>query len=251
MASTDLRHIKILELLHENKKMNVTDLAKAMDVSLVTMRKDLTILESRQLLFRGQGYVEINESTPVNKRMLSNFEEKKRIAKKASELVNDNDIVFIESGSCCILLAEEIKNSGKKVTIITNSTFIADFISPFNNIKLIILGGEYQQDSMAVVGHFTKNTIENMHARLFFSGTDGYKAGKGFTGDNPERVEVLQKMSDRADKTVIITESRKFLSEGSFLLFSQDRADIVLTDDKLCDKTRKELEDSGIDVICV
>ncbi len=239
----------MLSLLHENNRMQVTELAELLGVSLVTVRKDLTKLEEKKLLLRYQGYVKLNTTTPVNRRMISNYAQKIRIAKKAAELVSDGDTVIIESGSCCILLADELKYSGKKVTILTNSTFMADFITPYQNIKIILMGGEYQPDSMAVVGPVTKACLEPFHARFFFSGTDGYRAGTAFTGDNPERAEILSLMSKHAEQTVVITESQKFLRQGTLTTFSLEETDIVITDDEINKDILKEIESHSITVI--
>jgi len=251
MNSQENRHLQILELLYKNKTMKVTELAEKIDISLVTMRKDLTALEKKKLLLRYQGYVELNMNTPVNRRMLSNYADKLRIAQKAAQLVSDGDTVIIESGSCCILLAEELKNSGKNITVITNSTFMPDFISPYHNIKLILLGGEYQHDSMAVIGTVTKNCLLQFHAKYFFSGTDGYLTGVGFTGDNPERVEILRTMMQQAEKTVVVTESQKFLQQGMLNVFTVDETDIVITDGGISNETAKELEAHNITVLKV
>lgn len=249
MTTQRARHLKILDMLSKNKRLQVTDLSEKLGVSLVTVRKDLTELENKKLLLRYQGYVELNTNTPVNRRMLSHYEKKTMIAKEAVKLINDGDAVFIESGSSCIILAEELKASGKKVTIITNSTFMADFISPCTNIRLILLGGEYQPDSMAVVGAVTKNCLKSFHARYFFSGTDGYFPGSGFTGDNPERVEILRMMAEQSEKTVVITESEKFLRAGTMTVFSLKETDIVITDNQITPDTQKELESNNIKVI--
>lgn len=251
MKAQKARHLSILEMLSEHKCLKVTELAEKLGVSLVTVRKDLTALESKKLLLRYQGYVELNTNTPVNRRMLSNYEKKIRIVQEATKLVDDGDTIMIESGSCCILLADELKNTGKKITIITNSTFMADYISPCENIKLILLGGEYQADSMAVVGAVTKNCLEQFHARFFFSGTDGYLAGTGFTGDNPERVEILRTMARQSKTCVMITESEKFSRIGAMTLFSAAETDIVITDGGISADTEQELQANQIKIIKV
>ncbi len=250
MNSQELRHLEIIKMLSESNTLPVTELSEKLGVSLVTMRKDLTILEGRKLLLRQQGFVELNKATPVNKRMISNYKEKILIAAKASSLVSDGDTVIIESGSSCILLAEALKNSGKKITIITNSTFMADFISPCPSIRLILLGGEYRDDSMAVVGPVTKSCLNSFNAAYFFSGTDGFSEG-GFTGDNPERVEILRAMAARAEKTVIITESEKFKKKGAMTVFALDETDYIITDDGINSLTEKKLKEKNIKLIKV
>ena len=249
MTQQQQRHIRILEYLHQNRHAQVTHLAKYLGVSSVTVRKDVTLLEQRKLLLRFQGYIELNTSTAVHRRLLANYARKLSIAKKAAALIADGDTVILESGTCCILLAQELKNEGKTVTILTNSTFLADFISPCRSITLILLGGTYQPDSMATVGPVTRACLTPFYAKYLFSGTDGYTTAHGFGGDNPERIDVLRHMAAHADKTVILTESQKFFASGTMQLFSTNEVDTVVTDEHIDPQTESELLAHDIQIL--
>jgi len=243
------RHIKILEYLHQNKSAQVTHLATLLGVSPVTVRKDVTYLEGRRLLMRLQGCVELNATTAVHRRMLSSYARKLRIAKRAAALIDNGDTVILESGTCCILLADELKNLKKRVTVITNSVFMAEFLAPCESITLVLLGGTYQADSMATVGPVTKACLAPFHAKYFFSGTDGYFAAEGFESDDPARAEILRDMAAHADQTVIITESQKFSSRGAMRLFSMDETDVVVTDAAIPSQAERELTAHGARVL--
>lgn len=120
------RHTKILELITENKKMEVTKLSQLLSVSQVTIRKDLIQLENSGLIVREHGFATLNSSDDINNRLAYHYDIKQRIAKLAVESIEDGETVMIESGSCCALVALEIAQTKKDVTIITNSAFIAD-----------------------------------------------------------------------------------------------------------------------------
>ena len=122
------RHTKILELITENKKMEVTKLSQLLSVSQVTIRKDLIQLENSGLIVREHGFATLNSSDDINNRLAYHYDIKQRIAKLAVESIEDGETVMIESGSCCALVALEIAQTKKDVTIITNSAFIADYI---------------------------------------------------------------------------------------------------------------------------
>ena len=138
------RHTKILELITENKKMEVTKLSQLLSVSQVTIRKDLIQLENSGLIVREHGFATLNSSDDINNRLAYHYDIKQRIAKLAVESIEDGETVMIESGSCCALVALEIAQTKKDVTIITNSAFIADYIRKVAKIRIILLGGEYQ-----------------------------------------------------------------------------------------------------------
>ena len=146
------RHTKILELITENKKMEVTKLSQLLSVSQVTIRKDLIQLENSGLIVREHGFATLNSSDDINNRLAYHYDIKQRIAKLAVESIEDGETVMIESGSCCALVALEIAQTKKDVTIITNSAFIADYIRKVAKIRIILLGGEYQNESQVMVG---------------------------------------------------------------------------------------------------
>lgn len=97
---------KIIQLVFQKKKIDVNTLSEQLQVSKVTIRKDLDKLESKGLLRRVHGYAVLNSGDDLNVRLSYNYNIKRRIAEKAAELVQDNDTIMIESGSTCALLAE-------------------------------------------------------------------------------------------------------------------------------------------------
>ena len=123
------RESQILELLSQCGRMEVSVLAQRLGVSQVTVRKDLDALEERGILRREHGFAVSGSGDDVNNRLAIHYEEKRRIARRAARLVSPGETVMIESGSCCALLAEEIAHNKPGATIITNSAFIASYIS--------------------------------------------------------------------------------------------------------------------------
>ncbi|MDR0584679.1 MAG: DeoR/GlpR family DNA-binding transcription regulator, partial [Treponema sp.] len=145
------RHTKILEYLAKHQRVKVSILAELLDVSQVTIRKDIDQLKERGLIRRIHGYASLDSTDDVGKRMAFNYAIKKRIAKAAAETVENGETVMIESGSCCAFLAEELAMSKKDITIVTNSAFIANFVRHLPHVKIILLGGYYQPDSQVLV----------------------------------------------------------------------------------------------------
>ena len=171
------RHTKILEILAQRQRAKVTTLAEMLDVSQVTVRKDLDHLEGRGLIRRIHGYASLDGADDVGKRMAYNYAIKRRIAKAAAFTVEDGETIMIESGSCCAFLAEELALAKKDVTIITNSAFIANFVRHRPHIKIILLGGYYQPESQVLVGPMTVKCGE-----IFFSDRQRSYAGTDRNG---------------------------------------------------------------------
>ena len=114
------RQTQILELLTQNKKIEVTKLSELLGVSQVTIRKDLDALAESGMLVREHGYATLNKSDDMNIRLAYHYEQKQEVAKKAVESIQHGETIMIESGSTCALLAEAICQSRRNVKIITN-----------------------------------------------------------------------------------------------------------------------------------
>jgi DeoR/GlpR family transcriptional regulator of sugar metabolism len=242
------RHTKILELVNENGRVEVSLLANKLEVSEVTIRKDLSLLEEKGLLRREHGYAVMENSDDISKRLAFNYEVKRKIAVLAATLVENGETVMIESGSSCALLAEELAANKKDITIITNSSFIASYIRAYPSVKIVLLGGDYQSESQVVVGPITRKCIESFYVDKLFVGTDGFSEKTGFTGKNHMRTETVRDMAENASKVVILTESKKFSERGVVAQFKTNEVAIVITDSKAPENIVSLLEENKVDV---
>ena len=243
------RQSQILDLLAKNKKMEVTKLSELLNVSQVTIRKDLVILENSGIIVREHGYARLNESDDINNRLARHYETKQKIAKLAIESIENGETVMIESGSCCALVALEIARSKKDVTLITNSAFIADYIRKIGSVKVILLGGEYQNESQVMVGPLTRKCVEAFFVDKLFIGTDGFTIETGFTGNDYMRSEAVKDMAKQASRVMIVTDSDKFSQKGVVNLIEIEKVACVYTDDNIPSKIEDYLNKRNIKVI--
>lgn len=242
------RHTKILEIVTEENRIEVVRLAEMLNVSQVTMRKDLDLLEEKGLIKREHGYALLSSSDDINNRLAYHYDIKRRIAKAAAELVQDGETVMIESGSCCALLADELASRKRDITIITNSAFIAGYIRRLPYAKIVLLGGDYQNESQVMVGPIARKCAENFFVDKLFIGADGFIKHLGFTGNDHLRAEMVQDMARQANKTVVLTESGKFFQQGVVALMPVDRIKIVMTDDGIPSETEEFLMEHSVEI---
>lgn len=240
---------KILELLTKENKMEVSLLAEKLSVSQVTIRKDLDALESRGIIKREHGFALLCSMDDINGRIAYHYEEKRKIAQKALEMVQNGDTIMIESGSCCALLADALANTKKDLTIITNSAFIAGYIRGKANFQIVLLGGIYQQDAQVMVGPMVQQCVENFFVDLFFIGTDGYNSRIGFTNRDQMRAQAVRDMARQADNVIVLTESDKFAKNSIVPLNLKTPIKAVITDANISDTMKAELENHNITVI--
>ncbi|MEG0813042.1 MAG: DeoR/GlpR family DNA-binding transcription regulator [Clostridium sp.] len=242
------RHTRILDLVSENKKVEVNRLAELLNVSQVTIRKDLDILEERGLLSREHGYAVMKNVDDINNRMAVRYETKLEIAREAAKSVMNGETVMIESGSSCVLLAEQLAQTKKDVTIITNSVFIASYIRETGIGRVILLGGEYQKESQVMVGPLVRICAKEFYVDKLFVGTDGFVPDIGFTGGDMMRTEAMKSMAGSAKNVIILTDSSKFIKQGVVVQFKLSEVSCVYTDDGVSKEKMELLGAEGIEV---
>ena len=242
------RQTQILELLTQNKKIEVTKLSELLGVSQVTIRKDLDALAESGMLVREHWYATLNKSDDMNIRLAYHYEQKQEVAKKAVESIQHGETIMIESGSCCALVALEIAKTKKDVTLISNSAFIADYIRKHTAIKIILLGGEYQHESQVMVGPIMRKCAESFFVDKLFIGTDGFSIETGFTGNDYMRCEAVKDMARQANKVIIVTESDKFHQKGVSNLIEVDKVSCIYTDQGIPQEVEEFFKEKHIQV---
>lgn len=222
------RHSAILELVNNQGKISVTELAAQIGVSEVTIRQDLTQLDADGLLKRVHGAAISLDSDDPSHRLWANSQTKHDLAQFAFSQIPYNDCVLIEGGSANVLLAKMLGERGR-ITIITPSSYIAHELRT-SQAEVILLGGQYQGSSESLVGPLTRLCIEHIHFSKAFIGVDGFSMHNGFTNKNLLRAEVANAILQKGEENFIMTDSRKFNRIYAAGIGPIERINHVITD---------------------
>jgi DeoR/GlpR family transcriptional regulator of sugar metabolism len=241
------RQKKMLEIIAAENRIEVAKLAKLMGVSKVTLRSDLDRLEDKGIIRHEKGQVYPGSSDDINNRLTYHYDTKLKIARRACELIQDGEALMIESGSCCAILAEELMINKQNVRIITNSAFIAAYIRRNPQAKIVLLGGDYQNDAQVMVGPIARQCAQGFKVDKLFIGTDGFSEN-GFTGKDHLRAEVVRDMAKQARNVIILTESEKFSKQGLVPLLPFSGISAVFTDSLVPSEKENFLVTQGIKV---
>lgn len=246
------RHNAILEQLLKKAPILVSELAETLDVSLVTIRKDLTELENMGKLYRSHGKaIAINPFTinrTVNEKEKLAPEEKHAIGHEAAKLIEANDFIIIGSGTTVQAFARAIHPT-ESLTVVTASLQTALVLSQDKNIEVMQLGGTVRTSSQSVVGDYSEMLLNDCTASKVFLGVDGIDLDYGFTTTDLREAHLNKKMMQAAQKTIVITDSSKFGKRGFAKIGNIEDIDIVVTDTHVSDIDVKRLEEMGIRVI--
>ncbi|MEA4965963.1 MAG: DeoR/GlpR family DNA-binding transcription regulator [Oscillospiraceae bacterium] len=244
------RSLKIIELLSEQGTIEVTRLAQELDVSAVTIRKDLDDLEKQGLLTRQHGCAVRVSPNDIRYRMASDYEIKRRIARGAAAMVKSGEVVMIESGSTCAMLAQELVETKRDVIILTNSAFIASIVRRIPGARVTLFGGSYDNDAQVVTGPLVKMCAREFSVEKFFLGTDGYDLSQGFSNVDLQRAEAVRAMAESAERRIVLTDSSKFNRKGVVSLMRAEEVSTVVTD-AVPDNCRSDLEARGVQIVLV
>lgn len=251
MKSITERHEFILKKLQEAGKVNILQLSEEMQVSGVTIRKDLKLLEEKNLLFRTRGGGSIHNpyaiERPLDEKELINAEEKKRIARTAISLIKQNDAIIIGSGTTVFEVARAL-HPANHLVVITPALKVALELCNRPNVEVLQLGGLIHQSSSAAAGAFAELILDQLSCGILFLGVDGIDLDYGFTITNITEASLNQKMIQMAQTVVILADSTKFDRRGLGKICNIDQAHYIVTD-KASPSTIALLEEKGVRVI--
>jgi len=248
------RHRIILKHLEDTGHVNVQDLSKQMKVSDVTIRKDLKLLEDKQLLFRTHGGAsKVNPYTndkPVAEKERLNAEEKNIIAKRAATMIGYNDSIIIASGTSMLALSRAMQPEGH-LTVITSALNVALELSHHLNVEVLQLGGQLRQNSSSVMGPYAEQILADISCSTLFLGVDGIDLEMGLTTTSLMEARLNQKMIDAAQITVVLADSSKFGKRGLGRICNLDQVDHIITDSGISQELVRLLEEKGVTVTVV
>ncbi len=233
-------------------KLDIEKLSSELDVSPVTIRRDLVVLESRGLIKRNYGKVsaEIEDADgPANAGKNDNNDVIDRIAEKAAEFVEDGDIIFLNTSSTALRMLSFIRASN--VTVITNNILAAN--TPHkNDLTLIFTGGEVRYPKYAMVGDIAQRTIMAMTAHKSFLGCSGLTIENGMTTEYLSEVGVNELMlSKNAGQVFIVTNHTKLGANSNFTSGSIHQIMTLITDDEADPAIIDQFRTAGLKVIQV
>lgn len=246
------RHEYILKKIKENNKVSIQELSNEMNVSSVTIRKDLKLLEDKNLLFRTKGGASSNNpyagDRPIVVKESINSDEKNKIGRKAVEMIQDNDSILIGSGTTAYAMARHLESS-ERITVITPALKVAIELCNKPNIEVLQLGGLIRPNSSSVAGQYAIRILDDVSCGILFFGVDGIDLDFGITISNITEATLNQKMLSTSQKVVILADSTKFGRRGLGKICNIEDVDYIITDKNTSSKYINALEDMGIKVI--
>ena len=250
MSSLAERHQYIIKKLQKEQYIHVVDLCSELKVSSVTIRKDLKLLEDKNLLFKIHGGATLSNpytvDRSVNEKEKLQSNEKSSIGQVAAGLVIENDSIIIASGTSVLAFARCLPVN-LNLTVITSALNVSLELLRHPNTEVMQLGGMMRKSSTSVMGPYSENILKDFFCNKLFLGVDGIDLEFGLTTTNMMEAHLNRQMISAAQKTIVLTDSTKFGKRGFGKICNIDEIDHVITDNGISEHTVSQLESMGIE----
>ncbi|WP_165006233.1 MULTISPECIES: DeoR/GlpR family DNA-binding transcription regulator [unclassified Enterococcus] len=208
---TEERRQKILHLLDQQNIVKSQDLVSLLNASESTIRRDLQELENDGFLERIHGGAKKEQllgfEQNMSEKTLKNVQEKQSIVKLAAELINDEDVIYLDAGSTTLEMIPYLQ--GKQITVVTNSVKHAANLVDLQ-LPTIVLGGQVKLSTNAVLGANTMRQLSDYHFNKAFMGMNGAHLIQGFTTPDPEEAALKRLAMQNSEETFVLMDHTKF-----------------------------------------
>lgn len=233
MLAVDRRH-RILERVAEQQTIHIAELAAELEVSEMTIRRDITKLERDGFLRRtyGGATAHITRSMELlfNARALQHAPAKRLIGMHLAETLAPVTTMFIGIGSTTEQFAMFLPAREEQV-VITGSLPVASLLGSRRG-RVIVLGGSVLTDELACVGPVAAATVRRYNAELAVLGAAGLSAADGITELDDEAAEIHRLMIERSDRLIVVADGSKLGSRTMAAVAPADCIDLLVTDSR-------------------
>ncbi len=249
------RQVQIAKLVKEKGLVTVESLKEILGVSVITIRRDLAVLEERGLLERTHGGAvstrPVNREFHYREKDKTNSIYKEAIGRAAAEMVEDGDTVFINSGSTTYQVVRFLSRLNNVRVITNNLAAVASFGS-MPGVELILTGGKYRSESNCLVGEFASQIVSQIMASKVIIGADGLSFKGGLTSPVYQEAAITRKMIERTQGPVIcVADHSKIGNISNFLTVPVSDIDLLVTDWEFEESYRANLESVNLEIIKV
>lgn len=253
---TEQRRRRILEELRRRGAVRTIELARAFSVSPMTIRNDLAALARKGLIEKVHGGAVVKEPIAAEpsyyEKASRNIEEKRRIGRKAAELIKEGMAVFIGNGTTTMEIVRALKEKPvPHIRVFTNALTHAVELAEIPGIEVYVIGGRLRGVSYALVGSLAHRSIEGVYFDIAFLGANGISPEHGVTIPSLEEAETAWNIIKRAQKVVVIADHTKFGVVTHGKIADLEEVDCIITEGDIPPDVVQALIEFGVEVLLV
>ncbi len=231
------RQDKIIELVSKTGSIQVERLAEILDVSQMTIRRDLDKLKGEGIIERKHGLAVIKEEVTYREKLISRMDEKKMLAKACASLVKSGDTIFLDSGTTIYGIAELIQDI-PNLTVITNDIEIGSLLHK-SSVELMMCGGFVQKETGSVYGSFANQMMNYVQVGIAFMGAMSIDKRFNILTPTLDKATLKRMIVKNASKSYLVVDQSKFNRKALMKINHMKDYTGVVTTRKF---TREEME---------
>ena len=248
------RHTELIGLLKKRGYCSVVEMSQLLNVSSMTIRRDLHILHEKQIVeltYGGARWIAPKRNEPdFDIRTHEHLVEKQAIGKLAAELfIKEGDVVGIDSGSTTLEVVRNLPNV--PLTVVTHSMAAANVVAQNKLHSLIVLGGVLQHGANCFCGPQAIGALQTLYINKLFLSASGLLLPQGLSCDNLLDAEVKQALLNSSRQVILCMDSSKIGRAYLARFAPLDVLDTLITDNGISDESREAIEQQHIQVITV
>lgn len=254
-----LRFTAILTTLQQTGKVVVEELSQQLGVSLVTVRRDMDVLEQKGLLRRTHGgavsmeplfYEPFRKDRSFVAQVERAAEEKRRIGRAAAAFITAGETIALTPGTTTTEVIRGLPMN-HNITVVTNTVNVAMELSKRRDVDVFVTGGHLHGEWFSLVGSAAVRALENMLITTMFIGADGIDATWGASCFNADEAELNSTMLKLARRRIAVVDSGKFGVVANWRICQAGELNILITDTGASDERIAPFQKLGIEVIRV
>ena len=258
MSKSALRINQIEMILKDRHSISMKELSDMLQVSEMTIRRDLEVLTSNNRLIRNiRGMLVYDASQTLESSSYdianakdANLNNKILIGQKAASMVEDNDVIIIDLGSTTEHLARAL-SSTLNVTVICVSYNVLSPLINKSNLKIHCPGGFFHADTQMFESTESLSFLKNIRARKLFASAAGIHQNLGVTCANNYEAATKKALLEASAERILLADSSKFGQVETTWISEIENYQTVITDGGLSEEWREYLKEKEISVITV
>ena len=250
--TTDERRAEIEQIVRDNMRCNVNELAERFSVTTATIRTDLKDLEQSGVVVRTYGGAVLREHLTREQRLSErgNQDKKRRIARRALEFIKDGDILALDTGTTSAILAEEIVRSDRAGLFIVSPDFaVLSILEEREDVPLVAIGGQVRHGYHFACGDMAVSMLDRFRVEKFFLSPGAVDLKEGITTPSVRTSYLKAKLMEIAQETILVCDSTKYDNVCFNRIADLDEVSHIVVDDGLPAERVRALEELGRDVL--
>lgn len=246
------RLAQLLDLIAERGTVSLTELSETLGISAATVRRDLTALADQKLILRthgGASALERGREIPVALRD-TRFQEAKRAIAKAMvrRLPAERHVVALSGGTTTASVARALADH-EDIAVVTNSLTIANLLSEYPGVRVVMTGGFLRRQSLELVGALAEGTFNAVNVGTAILGADGITAATGVSTHDETEARTNRAMVAKAQRTVVVADGSKVGRVALAQMASIDQVAMLITDSSADPAELKAIAAAGVEIV--